>query len=42
MNGDTPEDEVAQLVEAVLRGQGDRDSLVALLPERVALYTGRS
>jgi protein SCO1/2 len=39
---DTPEDSIAAFVDEVRRSPGRRDSLVALLPERLPLYAGRS
>jgi protein SCO1 len=38
----TPEEDVAALVDAVRQDPGRRDRLVALLPERIELYAGRS
>ncbi|MEA2685586.1 MAG: hypothetical protein QOE93_781 [Actinomycetota bacterium] len=41
MDRDTPEAEVAALVDGVRRDPGRRDELVELLPERIPLYSGR-
>jgi protein SCO1/2 len=38
----TPEEQVASLVDAVIKDPRRRDDLVELLPERSPLYTGRS
>jgi cytochrome oxidase Cu insertion factor (SCO1/SenC/PrrC family) len=39
---DTPEERIAELVDAVKRDPRHRDRLVELLPERLPLYAGRS
>jgi protein SCO1 len=39
---DTPEERIAELVDAVKRDPGRKDTLVELLPERLPLYAGRS
>jgi protein SCO1/2 len=39
---DTPEEDVAALVDALRRDPAGRDALVELLPERARLYAGRS
>ena len=38
---DTSEDEIAELVDAIKASPGERDALVALLPEQNPLYRGR-
>jgi protein SCO1/2 len=42
LDQDTPEERIAELVDEVKRDPRRRNSLVALLPERLPLYAGRS
>ena len=42
LDKDTPEETIAELVDAVGRSPERRDLLVRLLPERLSLYEGRS
>jgi len=42
VTADTPEEHLAALVDAVKRDPRQRDCLVALLPEAISLYAGRS
>jgi protein SCO1/2 len=42
LDGNTPEEAIAGIVDSVRQSQQSRDVLVGLLPEKISLYNGRS